>query len=289
MTTWCIVSKKWQQPFCYVHVNTEMGIRTYNHGKTKAINTEQVLSSKKLANLTWSTLCGVWSKMDNLKWSVAAKKCLSAKMSTVNSVAFLCQLLRQLQPPSAMYKWSLDLEIQNLEIWKSKNCNLQSSRQLQPPSRPMYKWILDLEIQNLEIWKSKICNLQSSRQLQPPSCPMYKWSGCAAGPRTKKEIASEMNCLGWECMQGSPARLSCISVCLSGQEETMDHSKECASCPDFIWDTPDYKSDQDTAYICNWPLCSKGDCLCCCLATINQAFIWSTLISIKCTHHIQVS
>ena len=100
MTTWCIVSKKWQQPFCYVHVNTEMGIRTYNHGKTKAINTGQVLSSKKLANLTWSTLCGVWSKMDNLKWSVAAKKCLSAKMSTVNSVAFLCQLLRQLQPPS---------------------------------------------------------------------------------------------------------------------------------------------------------------------------------------------
>ena len=139
------------------------------------------------------------------------------------------------------------------------------------------------------IWKSKICNLQSSCQLQPPSRPMYKWSGCAAGPRTKKEIASEMNCLGWECMQGSPARLSCISVCLSGQEETMDHSKECASCPDFIWDTPDYKSDQDTAYICNWPLCSKGDCLCCCLATINQAFIWSTLISIKCTHHIQVS
>ena len=101
------------------------------------------------------------------------------------------------------------------------------------------------------IWKSKICNLQSSCQLQPPSRPMYKWSGCAAGPRTKKEIASEMNCHGWECMQGSPARLSCISVCLSGQEETMDHSKECASCPDFIWDTPDYKSDQDTAYICN--------------------------------------
>ena len=96
--------------------------------------------------------------------------------------------------------------------------------------------------------KFAICNPVANCN-HPPA--MYKWSGRAAGPRTKKEIASEMNCLGWECMQGSPARLSCISVCLSGQEETMDHSKECASCPDFIWDTPDYKSDQDTAYICN--------------------------------------
>ena len=65
-----------------------------------------------------------------------SQKLLSAKMSTVNSVAFLCQLLRQLQPPSAMYKWSLDLEIQNLDL-EIQNLDLEIQN-------------LDLEIQNLQ-------------------------------------------------------------------------------------------------------------------------------------------
>ena len=71
-------------------------------------------------------------------------------------------------------------------------------------------------INGVWIWKSKICNLQSSCQLQPPSRPMYKWSGCTAGLRTKKEIASEMNCLGWECMQGPQLdSLASLCVCLA--------------------------------------------------------------------------